>query len=288
MKPGSLRKLTKTPGLDLNEASAEKASLKKLLMDKKQEIGMLEGQAAKVHEIRILLRRLIEDFQDNRHFTFVSNLNELVNDDKIDIQELVEIVRSGINKLIDYHEKLAARYELELSKNLFMLNQQVQQKNEELEKERELLRDEEAKSCHKKGIIKTISYDKLALQKTIRMKRAALARHLESGAANQSKMEQTILKLSQNEFKIKIGTIASGDIFCTEPKMKEKIRTKFNADAIEMEGAAIAQVCKLNEIPFIVIRSISDNPNGKNEITFDQFLEKASKRCAEIINKFLN
>ena len=115
-----------------------------------------------------------------------------------------------------------------------------------------------------------------------------IGQYVESDSELISKMEQTILKLSQNEFKIKIGTIASGDIFCTEPKMKEKIRTKFNADAIEMEGAAIAQVCKLNEIPFIVIRSISDNPNGKNEITFDQFLEKASKRCAEIINKFLN
>lgn len=115
-----------------------------------------------------------------------------------------------------------------------------------------------------------------------------IGQYVESDSELISKMEQTILKLSQNEFKTKIGTIASGDIFCTEPKMKEKIRTKFNADAIEMEGAAIAQVCKLNEIPFIVIRSISDNPDRKNEITFDQFLEKASKRCAEIINKFLN
>lgn len=100
------------------------------------------------------------------------------------------------------------------------------------------------------------------------------------------KMKQTIEKIGKDEFKIKIGTIASGDIFCTESKMREKIRNKFNADAIEMEGAAIAQVCKLDEIPFIVIRSISDKPNGKNEITFEQFLEKASKRCAEIIKVF--
>ena len=63
---------------------------------------------------------------------------------------------------------------------------------------------------------------------------------------------------------------------------------KFNADAIEMEGAAIAQVCKLDNIPFIIIRSISDKPNGNNNITFDQFLEKASKRCAKIIKEFLN
>ena len=100
------------------------------------------------------------------------------------------------------------------------------------------------------------------------------------------KMKQTIEKIEKDEFKIKIGTIASGDIFCTDSKMREKIRNKFNADAIEMEGAAIAQVCKLDEIPFIVIRSISDKPNGKNEITFEQFLEKASKRCAEIIKVF--
>lgn len=115
-----------------------------------------------------------------------------------------------------------------------------------------------------------------------------IGQYVESDAKLISKMEETISKISQNEFKIKIGTIASGDIFCTEPKMKDKIRTKFNADAIEMEGAAIAQVCKLNQIPFIIIRTISDNPDGKNEITFDQFLEKASKRCAEIIAKFLN
>ena len=100
------------------------------------------------------------------------------------------------------------------------------------------------------------------------------------------KMEEIMKKIKDKDFNIKIGTIASGDIFCTEPKMKEKIRNKFNADCIEMEGSAIAQVCKLDNIPFLVIRSISDKPNGKNEITFDKFLEKASKRCAYIIKEF--
>ena len=110
--------------------------------------------------------------------------------------------------------------------------------------------------------------------------------NVESDSELIRKMEQTISKLQDKEFKIKVGTIASGDIFCTEKTMKDKIRTKFNADAIEMEGSAIAQVCKLDNIPFIVIRSISDNPNGKNNITFEKFLETASKRCAQIIEKF--
>ena len=100
------------------------------------------------------------------------------------------------------------------------------------------------------------------------------------------KMENIISEIANEDFKIKLGTIASGDIFCTKSEMREKIHSKFSADAIEMEGAAIAQVCKLDNIPFIVIRSISDKPNGKNEITFEEYLKIASIRCKKIIEKF--
>lgn len=85
----------------------------------------------------------------------------------------------------------------------------------------------------------------------------------------------------------KIGTIVSGDIFCTDEKMKEKIHLEFNADAIEMEGAAIAQVCHLDKIPFIIVRSISDSPNGNNNITFEKYLELASKKCGNILKEFI-
>ena len=53
----------------------------------------------------------------------------------------------------------------------------------------------------------------------------------------------------------------------------------------EMEGAAIAQICILNNIPFLVIRSISDIPNGKNQIDFNEYLKLASKNCAEFIKQ---
>ena len=114
-----------------------------------------------------------------------------------------------------------------------------------------------------------------------------IGEYVESDSQLIEKMEQAINNLHDNEFKIKIGTIATGDTFCTDIKLKEEIRSEFNCDAIEMEGAAIAQVCKLDDIPFIIIRSISDKPNGNNEITFEKFLEKASKRCAIIIKKYL-
>lgn len=85
--------------------------------------------------------------------------------------------------------------------------------------------------------------------------------------------------------KIVVGTIASGDMFLTDSTLKEKIKQDFNATCVEMEGAAIAQVCALNKIPFIVIRSISDIPNGKNEIDFNEYLELASKNCAKFISQ---
>lgn len=88
----------------------------------------------------------------------------------------------------------------------------------------------------------------------------------------------------QNQ-KVSLGTIASGDIFCTDVNMKEKIRKKFDADCVEMEGASIAQVCFLNSIPFIVVRSISDTPNGKNQVDFDEYLKVASKNCAEFVKQ---
>ena len=112
--------------------------------------------------------------------------------------------------------------------------------------------------------------------------------YIETDKTLRNQIKKLITKIdATNEYKIKFGTIASGDIFCTDITMKEKIYTKFNADCVEMEGAAIAQVCYLNEIPFIVMRSISDSPNGKNEITFDKFLKIASKRIAKILNLFI-
>ena len=86
----------------------------------------------------------------------------------------------------------------------------------------------------------------------------------------------------------KKGIIASGDIFCTEQRMSEKINKKFNALCVEMEGASIAQVCYLSHIPFLVIRSISDIPNNDNVITYEEFLNNSSKRIAEGMLKIIN
>jgi adenosylhomocysteine nucleosidase len=99
--------------------------------------------------------------------------------------------------------------------------------------------------------------------------------------------ENVIKGMPEMNYNIKLGVVATGDIFCTEIYMKDKIRAKFDADVVDMECGAIAQVCYLDNIPFIVIRSVSDTPNGKNASTFDENLKLASKRCANILKEFL-
>ena len=102
-----------------------------------------------------------------------------------------------------------------------------------------------------------------------------------------SKFNAMMENIVERKYKIKLGVVATGDIFCTDITMKDKIHANFDADVVDMECAAIAQVAYFNNIPFAVIRSVSDTPNGENEADFEQNLDLASKRCANILEEFL-
>lgn len=99
-------------------------------------------------------------------------------------------------------------------------------------------------------------------------------------AVNEEKKE-----IKEKTFESKLGIVATGDIFCTDVGMKDKIRAKFDADVVDMECGAVAQVAYLAGIPFGVIRGISDTPNGKNAEDFDKNLDKAGSICAKVLSK---
>ena len=82
---------------------------------------------------------------------------------------------------------------------------------------------------------------------------------------------------------LKEGIIATGDQFVADPKRKEWIKKTFNADAIEMEGAAVAVVCDAFDVPFFVLRSISDAADMDAAFDFDEFLKHSSRRSADFI-----
>lgn len=98
---------------------------------------------------------------------------------------------------------------------------------------------------------------------------------------------KSIIENMNENFKAITGLIATGDVFVQDITIKNRIKDEFNADCVEMEGASIAQVCTLDKVPFIVIRSISDKPNGNNGIDFEKYLELACERYSKFIDIFL-
>ena len=79
------------------------------------------------------------------------------------------------------------------------------------------------------------------------------------------------------------GRICSGDQFISTDEQKEKIISDFGGMCCEMEGAAIAQVCYLNDTPFVVIRAISDKSDGSQSVEYETFKAAAAANCAKIV-----
>ena len=91
-----------------------------------------------------------------------------------------------------------------------------------------------------------------------------------------------------NEFSVNIGIIATSDTFITNREYKEFIRKNFNADCVEMERVAVANVCKECNVPFVVIRGISDKLNDKNPSdTYEKYKIIASRRGAMFLKELV-
>ncbi len=87
--------------------------------------------------------------------------------------------------------------------------------------------------------------------------------------------------------KLQEGIIASGDSFVASAKKKQWLIENFGADAVEMEGASVANVCHLLKVPFCILRSISDSADGEADVSFDEFLESSAKLSADFVEAML-
>lgn len=79
---------------------------------------------------------------------------------------------------------------------------------------------------------------------------------------------------------LRFGSTVTGEQFI-DAGMQEAIRQQFAALSVDMEGAAIAHVCHVNQIPFLMIRSITDTPTHSGMDHFEQNCEKASGLACE-------
>lgn len=83
------------------------------------------------------------------------------------------------------------------------------------------------------------------------------------------------------------GRIATGDQFIASSEQKERIVKSFGAVCTEMEGCAIAQTCYLNNMPFLVIRAISDKADNSATMDYFEFVNKAAVNSAKLVEELV-
>jgi adenosylhomocysteine nucleosidase len=83
--------------------------------------------------------------------------------------------------------------------------------------------------------------------------------------------------------KIVKGVIVTGDVFVAERANNEELRRDLQADAVEEESAAVAQVCWEQRVPFLAIRSISDNANNETPVNYMRFYKLAAENSALLV-----
>ncbi len=99
-----------------------------------------------------------------------------------------------------------------------------------------------------------------------------------------SLMEQAYQAIKEStEVQAFIGRVASGDQFISTKDKKEWIRENFAADCTEMEGCAIAEAAYVNQIPYVIIRAISDKADESVQVSYDEFEGLAAKHCAKVV-----
>lgn len=99
-----------------------------------------------------------------------------------------------------------------------------------------------------------------------------------------SALEKAVISQSSN---YRVGTIASGDMFIHSAARKSFIVETFGAIAGEMEGAAIGQVCYVNKVPFVVLRTMSDDASGAAPESFEIFAACAAECACAIVRRFI-
>ncbi|MBS4944622.1 MAG: 5'-methylthioadenosine/adenosylhomocysteine nucleosidase [Neisseria mucosa] len=84
------------------------------------------------------------------------------------------------------------------------------------------------------------------------------------------------------------GLVVSGDRFVHSSEGVAEIRSHFpEVKAVEMEAAAIAQTCHQLEVPFVIIRAVSDSADEKADISFEEFLKTAAVSSAKMVTEIV-
>lgn len=89
-------------------------------------------------------------------------------------------------------------------------------------------------------------------------------------------------------FSYMAGRIISGDQFISDPEIIRELSREFSAHAVDMEIAAIAQVCHINQMPFLSAKAISDRADRMAHADFPKFLQSSAKKSFQLTEELFS
>ena len=98
-----------------------------------------------------------------------------------------------------------------------------------------------------------------------------------------SVLRRHALEVDFPDHRVVKGRVLTGDTFVEDDEYRGQIRDELEGDCVEMEGAAVGQVCAMNEVPYLVVRAISDRADGASNMDFEAFLEEAAYSSSRIV-----
>ena len=97
-----------------------------------------------------------------------------------------------------------------------------------------------------------------------------------------------VQETSDEKIKLHYGRILTGDQFIYKKEEKLDLGKEFEALCVDMESGAVAQVCYIMNVKFLIIRSISDSVTDESSMEYDKFAELAAENSKEILKKIIN
>jgi adenosylhomocysteine nucleosidase len=95
------------------------------------------------------------------------------------------------------------------------------------------------------------------------------------------------LRTGQRPPKVVVGTVVTGDVFVASKEKSAELAGELGACAVEMEGAAVAQVCYQRDVACLIIRSISDKADQSAIMDKQLFYTMAAKNSAGLVVKIV-
>lgn len=95
-------------------------------------------------------------------------------------------------------------------------------------------------------------------------------------------------RLAAGDIEAAVGTIVTGDAFLASPVVRDELATIWEALAIEMEGSALCGVAERFDLPWLIVRALSDRAGEGSPDDFASFVASAAAASAHVVREMLS